>query len=441
MDDITPTGAQPYASQSVTQAAKSRYVTLLKHDQPIVGSIRVPGSKSLTNRALILAALANGRSVLRHVLLSDDTNVMIEALKQMGVTVSFSDPTTIEVTATGQLNAPTETVFLGNAGTATRFLTAISCLVTGRVTIDGDEYMRQRPIMPLVEALKRLGVSVTCETGCPPLTIEGTGGFDGSEVSIDANLSSQYVSALLMLAPFGREGLNVLMQDDHIGGRGYIDLTLDLMKKFGVEATEITGTAGWSIAPQRYIATDYDVEPDASSATYIWAMEALTGGQIDIGCDPQTMSQPDARVYELIRSFPEFPEVINGSQFQDAVPTLAVMAAFCGKSIRFTGIENLRVKECDRIRALSEGLCAIHTELAEEQGDDLIVNGQLDLKGLGHIEALIDSKDDHRIAMCFSLAGLMIEGVSIRNPSCVAKTYPSYWDTLQQLGVKLAFSS
>lgn len=431
----------PSAAAAPTPLQASRYVTIIKHPHPIHGSIRVPGSKSLTNRALILAALANGRSVLRHVLLSDDTKVMIKALKQMGVTVTFLDPTIIEVTSSGQLNAPTETVFLGNAGTATRFLTAISCLVDGSVTIDGDEYMRQRPIMPLVNALKRLGVSVTCETGCPPLTIEGTGSFDGSEVSIDANLSSQYVSALLMLAPFGRDGLNVLMQDDHIGGRGYIDLTLDLMKRFGVEASKITGSAGWSIAPQRYIATDYDVEPDASSATYIWAMEALTGGQIDIGCDPKTMSQPDAQVYELIHAFPEFPEVINGSQFQDAVPTLAVMAAFCGQSVRFTGIENLRVKECDRIRALSEGLCAIHADLAEEQGDDLIVNGQLDLKGLGHIEALIDSKDDHRIAMCFSLAGLMIEGISIRNPSCVAKTYPNYWDTLQQLGVQLAFSS
>lgn len=423
---------------STTSQATTPYVTVKKHPEPISGSIRVPGSKSLTNRALILAALSKGQSTLHHVLLSDDTKVMIAALGLMGVEISFSSPTTIEVSSTGALKAPNQPIFLGNAGTATRFLTAISCLIDGSVTIDGDDYMRARPIMPLVDALTSLGVEVTCETGCPPLTINGRGGFEGKEVSIDANLSSQYVSALLMLAPNGTNGLKVAMQDNHIGGRGYIDLTLDLMQKFGVTTKE--EDKGWAIGPQSYVATDYQVEPDASSATYIWAMEAITGGQIDIGCDPRAMTQPDARVFELIQSFPDFPDAIDGSQFQDAVPTLAVMAAFCGKPIRFTGIENLRVKECDRISALREGLCNIHPKLAEEQGDDLVVYGDLDLKSLANDNVLIDSKDDHRIAMCFSLAGLLLDGISIRNPDCVAKTYPNYWETLNELGVELAYS-
>lgn len=422
----------------MTVSPNPSQVTIIKHNQSINGNIRVPGSKSLTNRALVLAALSSGESKINHVLLSDDTKVMIDALSQMGVDISFSSPTTINISSTGKLNEPQKTLYLGNAGTATRFLTAIGCLVNGTVRIDGDSYMQARPIMPLVQALRHLGIEVICETGCPPLTIKSDGSFNGNEVIIDGNLSSQYVSALLMLAPFCKDEFRIIMQDSHIGGKGYIDLTLALMSKFGVKAT--TTDSGWEILSQSYVATEYNVEPDASSITYIWALEALTNGNINTSCDPKKMTQPDANVYDLIQSFPNFPDVIDGSQFQDAVPTLAVMSAFTNKRIRFTGIENLRVKECDRISALKEGLCKIHPNLAREIGDDLIVDGLVNIGETKNLDVLIDSKDDHRIAMCFSLAGLMIEGISISNPACVAKTYPSYWETLQELGVKLKFS-
>ena len=412
-------------------------VTIIKHNHPINGNIRVPGSKSLTNRALILASLSSGKSKLNHVLLSDDTKVMIDALLQMDVDISFSSPTTIDINSTGKLSEPQKTLYLGNAGTATRFLTAVSCLVNGNVRIDGDIYMQSRPIMPLVNALRHLGIEIVCETGCPPLTIKGNGRFNGDEVIIDGNLSSQYVSALLMLAPFCKNEFSIVMQDSGIGGQGYIDLTLALMNKFGIEVS-VTDN-GWKVRSQSYVATEYDVEPDASSMTYIWAIESLTNGNIDTSCDPKKMTQPDAVVYDLIQSFPNFPDVIDGSQFQDAVPTLAVMSAFSNKKVRFTGIENLRVKECDRTAALKEGLCKIHPQLAKEIGDDLVVDGCVNIEDMKNLDILIDSKDDHRMAMCFSLAGLMLEGISISNPNCVAKTYPSYWETLQKLGIELKF--
>lgn len=417
---------------------RSSFVTLFKHSKSVEGVISVPGSKSLTNRALILASVANGQSTLSNVLISDDTEVMIKGLRQMGVSISFVEPNKILVNSNGKLSEPKQPIFLGNAGTATRFLTAMSCLVKGEVIIDGDEYMRTRPILPLVNALKSIGIDIQSDTGCPPVTIKSKGVLSSSEVTIDANLSSQYVSALLMLSPFNLKEFKIILKDSNIGGKGYIDLTLNIMKEFGITIETIEN--GWLIKKQSYKATNYFIEPDSSSATYIWAIEKLTNGKIDIGFEAKKMTQPDAKVYDLINSFPNFPDLIDGSQFQDAIPTLAVMAAFSKKKVLFTGIENLRVKECDRIKAIKEGLCKIHPELAIEIGDQLLVNGEIDIYNIKNLNVLIDSYDDHRIAMSFSLAGILIDGISISNYNCVSKTYPSYWKSLQSLGIQMNFT-
>ena len=408
-------------------------LTIVPTQQPLLGRASPPGSKSITNRALLLAGLAKGTSRLTGALKSDDTRYMAQALRAMGVTVEEPDATTFVVTSSGKLNPPEEPLFLGNAGTATRFLTAALALGNGRYVVDGDEHMRKRPIKPLVDALKSLGVAIEAPTGCPPVTIEATGRFTENRVVIDAGLSSQYVSALQMVAACGSEPFTIELAGADIGARGYIDLTLAAMRAFGAEVSQPTPSS-WVIEPTGYKATDFVIEPDASAATYFWAAEVLTGGRIDLGVANDAFTQPDAKAREVIATFPQMPSVIDGSQMQDAVPTLAVLSAFNETPVRFVGIANLRVKECDRIRALSTGLNAIRDGLAKEEGDDLVVASDPALAGQT-LPAEIDTFADHRIAMSFALAGLKIGGVTILDPDCVAKTVPQYWDMLAALGV------
>jgi len=407
-------------------------LTIVPPGRPLVGRAAPPGSKSITNRALLLAGLAKGTSRLTGALKSDDTRYMADALRAMGVTVAEPDATTFVVESAGRLAEPAGPLFLGNAGTATRFLTAAAALVNGTVVVDGDEHMRKRPIAPLVDAMRALDIEVAAPTGCPPVTVKGTGGFDAEKILIDGGLSSQYVSALLMMAAGGRGPVVVELTGEHIGAAGYIDLTTAAMSAFGAKVERLDAIR-WRVEPTGYRATDYLIEPDASAATYLWAAEALTGGKIDLGVPAEDFSQPDAKSHDLIAAFPRMPSVIDGSQMQDAVPTLAVLAAFNETPVRFTGIENLRVKECDRIRALSTGLNEIRPGLAREEGDDLVVNADPALSG--STPARIDTFADHRIAMSFALAGLRLSDITILDPDCVAKTFPAYWDTLASLGV------
>lgn len=410
-------------------------VTILPPTHALTGKVSPPGSKSITNRALLLAGLAKGTSRLTGALKSDDTRYMAEALRQMGVTVEEPDATTFVVTSSGELKAPAAPLFLGNAGTATRFLTAALALGQGRYVVDGDEHMRKRPIKPLVEALQSLGVAIAAPSGCPPVAIDAKGAFGKNHVVIDAGLSSQYVSALQMAAACGSEPFTIELAGADIGARGYLDLTLSAMRAFGASVEQPTPSS-WVIQPTGYTATDFHIEPDASAATYLWGAEVLTKGQIDIGTPSGDFTQPDAKAYDVIAQFPNMPAVIDGSQMQDAIPTIAVLAAFNETPVRFVGIENLRVKECDRIRAVSTGLNNIREGLAKEEGDDLLVFSDPSLAGQS-LPASIDTFADHRIAMSFALVGLKIRDITILDPGCVAKTYPAYWDALASLGVDL----
>jgi len=380
---------------------------------------------------LLLAALARGKSRLTGALKSDDTIYMADALRTMGVSVEEPDATSFIITATGQLHAPAAPLFLGNAGTATRFLTAAAALADGPVVVTGDTHMQKRPIAPLVAALRSLGVVAEAPTGFPPVTIQGQSGFDGDTVTVDAGLSSQFISALLMLGAGGQRPLNVVLNGDTIGARGYVDLTCATMRHFGARVEQID-TATWLVQPGGYQATDLNIEPDASAATYLWAAEALTGGAIDIGTSPESFTQPDAKAYELMNCFPNLPAEVDGSQMQDAVPALAVLAAFNTTPVRFVGIANLRVKECDRVAALAVELSRLSPGLAVEAADDLIVTPK-SLESFG--AARIDTYSDHRIAMSMALAGLRVPGVTILDPGCVSKTYPDYWRDLASLGV------
>ncbi|MDB5614134.1 MAG: 3-phosphoshikimate 1-carboxyvinyltransferase, partial [Devosia sp.] len=323
----------------------------------------------------------------------------------------------------------------GNAGTATRFLTAAVATVDGAVIVDGDAEMRVRPIGPLVTALRSLGLDAVSPTGCPPVTVHGNGSFGSGRVEIDGGLSSQYVSALLMAAPMGHGRITVALTGTDIGARGYVDLTLAAMRSFGAMVEQLdAGT--WLVQPTGYKAADLLIEPDASAATYLWAAAALTGGDIDLGVAADAFTQPDALAQAVIAQFPNMPAVIDGSQMQDAVPTLAVLAAFNNTPVRFVDIANLRVKETDRIRAIANELNRILPGLVTEEGDDLVVASDPDLARRSQ-PARIVTYHDHRIAMSFALAGLKLSGITILDPACTGKTWPEYWDMLAGLGVQL----
>jgi len=419
-------------------ASKQGKMAIFPPTTPLKAKIRLPGSKSITNRALLIASLANGQSILSGILKSDDTIVMAKALRLMGVDISDLSEPVVHINASGKLQAARQPLFLGNSGTSTRFLAASAALVNGKTIIDGDEDMQKRPIEPLVNALNSIGVNCTSKTGCPPLTIISNGKPSGTHVSIDASLSSQYISALLMIGPCLNHPFTVSFgQGERIGARGYVDLTLEIMRDFGAKITENSSNS-WTIMPTGYKARQYNIAPDYSSITYLWAINKLVKADLDLYPLDGINSQPDARAFKYIEQFPNMDNVIDGSQMQDAIPTLAVLAAFNNKPVKFIGIENLRVKECDRIEALSKGLNAISNGLATEIGNDLIINANPNLKSPKN-PVLIDTYNDHRIAMSFALAGLKLNNILIDNPMCVSKTFASYWEVLVQMGVKLEF--
>jgi len=414
-------------------ASTMRTALLTPPGHALRGSLVLPGSKSVTNRALLLAALARGRSLLRGALASDDTRYMSEALAQMGVTIARPDATTFTVDGTGRLRQPEGPLFLGNAGTAMRFLTAATAIVDGVVVLDGDAHMRRRPIEPLVAAMRQAGIEASATDRCPPVTVRGAGALTATRFDIDAGLSSQYASALLMVAPLGRAPVDIVLAGADIGAFGYIGLTIAAMEDFGATVTP-TGKGAWRVQPlaEGYRARDFDIEPDASAATYFWAAEALTGGAIDLGPGLGASRQPDAEARAVIAQFPHLPPVIDGTQMQDAMPTIAVLAAFNATPVRLTGLANLRVKECDRVAALADGLALLRPDLVRVAGDDLCIAGGLTAPAAA--ETAIPTRADHRMAMSFALAGLRLKGIRILDSGCVAKTFPDYWQALRSLG-------
>lgn len=412
-------------------------VKIVRPQTPLNGSVTVSGSKSLSNRALLLAALSSSTTELTGCLVSDDTIYMADSLRKMGVKISKLNPDKIIIESNGKLNAPKEPLFVGNAGTAARFLTAAVALANGTVVINGDEDMQKRPIKPLIDALNRLGIKAASATGCPPVTVEGNPNANlKSTIEIDGGLSSQYVSALLMMAPKLKNGLKITISGDaKIGGFGYVEITRKMMQEFGADVV-VSGGNSWQVMAGEYGRAEYRVEPDYSSCTYIWGAKSLSGGDVTAkGLDAESTAQPDAKSKILFDQFPNMPSVIDGEQMQDAVPALAVVAAFNNKPVRFVGIANLRVKECDRIEVVAAGLNAIKQGLATVEGDDLIVHSDPNLQSDDAISR-IDTARDHRIAMSFALAGIRLDGIIIENPKCVEKTFPNFWDVMADIGLK-----
>lgn len=388
--------------------------------------LKMPGSKSITNRALLASALSKGKSIIKNALDSDDTAVMIAALRNLGIKIKKSKNTLL--VSGGTLKRFKKTIHCGNSGTTIRFLASVLASQPFESALTGDKRMRSRPIQDLTDALNQLGAKVTTKNGFPPIKISKP--ICGNECFIKGNVSSQFLSGLLLAAPLAKTPVIINIKGELIS-KPYVDLTIDVMKRFGVKVKREGYRRFFIKAPQKYSAREFFIEGDASSATYFWGISALSGKKIEITNIPKNSLQPDARILEKIQNL-KFKSRINCADFPDGAMTLAVLCAFLKGKIRLTGLSNLRVKECDRLRALATELNKIGCK-TKELKDGLKIHGDPEkLHG-----AKIKTYSDHRIAMCFGMAGVFLPGIKIKNPSCVRKTYPNFWKDLQRVKTHL----
>jgi 3-phosphoshikimate 1-carboxyvinyltransferase len=402
--------------------------------------VSVPGSKSLTNRALVVSSLAAGTSRLSNVLHSDDTRYMMSHLRTLGIALQASDDQ-VEIEGTGGEFSPVQaSLYCGNAGTTVRFLIALCALVPGTQLVTGDQRMQARPIRDLVHALMGLGADLEDTHGCPPVTVRSDV-LRGGRVGVQARLSSQYLSALLMVAPYAQQPVSLEVAGD-IVSESYVELTLDVMASFGV--TVERPDAGRFIVPQRrYRGRPFAIEGDATSAGYWWALAALTGSHIAVENVQPSTHQGDIEFLPILERMGcmitaergvcvhapgplKSPGVVEMNRLPDGVMTLAVLAALAEGETRIVNVANLRVKESDRLAALVTELHRIGIE-AEELPDGLRIRG-----GNPH-GADIETYADHRMAMSFALLGARVPGIRIGTPECVSKSYPTFFAQLQAL--------
>lgn len=406
--------------------------------QKLALTLELPGSKSITNRALLCAALASGKSRLYGTLKSDDAEVMIQALKKLGVKVCETKGV-VEITGNhGLFEGGERTLDLHNAGTATRFLTAVACLRKGSTIITGNERMQQRPITDLADGLRQLGAEVTYlkNEGCPPIRIRGgclkeqAGRY---KVRICGDKSSQYFSALLMLGAMLGKPLVIEVAGDLVS-RPYIDTTIAVMKAFGAKIYN-NGYRSFVVSPQPYRSTHYIVEGDASAATYFSALSFLHGGQLTFtNLDLRKSIQGDARFLKALETLKKgSSRTIDMQEMPDAAMTLAVCAVFAKGTTKITGLSTLRIKETDRLTALKTELTKVGVRAAITD-DSITVSGKRleESRQTAKGFSLIETYNDHRMAMCFAVMGTKLPGIVIENPDCTKKTYPEFWKDLER---------
>lgn len=417
--------------------------------QPIArvdGTINLPGSKSVSNRALLLAALANGTTVLTNLLDSDDVRHMLNALKALGVHYTLSeDRTRCDVTGNGGALRSSEALelFLGNAGTAMRPLAAALCLGSGNVVLTGEPRMKERPIGHLVDALRQGGAQIDYleQENYPPLRLRG--GFTGGHVEVDGSVSSQFLTALLMTAPLAPQDTTIVIKGDLVS-KPYIDITLHLMKTFGVEVDNQSYQRFVVRGAQQYQSPGhYLVEGDASSASYFLAAGAIKGGTVKVTGIGRNSVQGDIRFADVLEkmgavvtwgedfiacTYGELNAIdMDMNHIPDAAMTIATAALFAKGTTTLRNIYNWRVKETDRLFAMATELRKVGATV--EEGEDYIrVTPPATLQF-----AEIGTYNDHRMAMCFSLVALSATPVTILDPKCTAKTFPDYFEQLARI--------
>ena len=409
---------------------------------PLRATVAAPPSKSYTNRAYIVAALADGEVRLENPLFSDDTRAMREALLQFGIPVTEEENAVVVQGQGGILKLPSREIFVGNAGTTMRFLTTFATLAPGVTRLTGDERMQERPIEDLLLCLRQMLLKAESvkSNKCPPIKIHG-GKPRGGSIILAGDQSSQYLTSLLLSAPYF-ENDTTLNIEGGLTSKSYIDITLDIMQTFGVSVKNEFYQSFHIPAGQRYRAQSYEVEGDASSASYFLAAAAVTGGEVSV-----THLNPDSvqgdikfpgaleqmgceikRAGEKITVFgnPLRGITINMNDMPDVVQTLAVVALFAKGKTTMTGIGNLRIKETDRIAALANELTRLGASV--EAGDDFII-----IEPGPRQPAEVKTYGDHRMAMSFAVAGLGIPGIKIEDPRCVDKSFPDFFERFQEL--------
>jgi 3-phosphoshikimate 1-carboxyvinyltransferase len=410
---------------------------------PVHATIAVPGSKSLTNRALIIAALADGESRLTGALDSDDTRYMAAALEQLGFLVDWDRSTaTVRIAGRGgSIPSAGADLFGGNAGTAVRFLISFVALGHGRFTVDGDARMRERPAQDLLDALRALGVAVRSlrDNGCPPVVIEANG-LRGGTAAVAGATSSQFTSSILLVAPYAASDVTLELTGELVGAP-FVDMTLSLMRRCGVETArepDRIHVAGG----QRYRSGEIPIEPDATAASYFLAAAALLGGEVRVpGLDTSSLqgdvgfvdvlSRMGARVEVDRRGVTVHGGELRGGDFDfraisDTFLTAAALAPFASAPTRIRGIAHTRRQETDRVHAVVEELSRLGVRVRER--DDA-----LEIEPSQPHGGEVETYGDHRMAMSFSLVGLRVPGVRIRDPDCVGKTFPDFFQRLEQL--------
>lgn len=421
-------------------------------NHPLDATVTLPGSKSITNRALIVAALADGNSVLTDALLAEDTRLMIDVLRALGIAITVDEAEcAIEVTGCGgHLPASEADLFCGNAGTVMRFCAAMAATAVGTFRLDGVARMRERPIGGLVEMLRALGAGVEYaeSEGFPPIVVRASG-LRGGHVGLESPESSQHVSALLLAAPYAMRDVMIEVTGG-LPSAPYVKMTSAVMYRFDVGVLEsYTGDGARLIvaAPQRYQAKTFAVEPDASNATYFLAAAAIAGGRVTVtglGTDSiqgdigfaATLQRMGCSVErspsELTVVGPQDGKRLQGidvdlGDMPDTAQTLAVLSLFAEGPTTIQGVANLRVKETDRLAALRTELTKLGATV-ELMPEGMRIDPPAEIR-----PAAIDTYDDHRMAMSFALVGLRQAGIAINNPDCCGKTFPDFFDRFERM--------
>ena len=405
--------------------------------------ITLPGSKSYSHRLLIAAALAEGTSRITGLLRSEDTLLTRDALRAMGAKIEDHGESMVVTGVGGRLAPVSEPIYLANSGTSMRLLTGIAALGQGETVLTGTPRMQERPLEDLVEALGEAGVMASCVngTGCPPVQVAG-GCFKGGVVHLDCSISSQFLSSLLLAGVYAEEGIEVRVKGELVS-KPYVEITLDIMERFGVKVTHDEAFRVFQVAPgQCFRAGEYHCEPDASNASYFWAAAAVSGGTVKVKHVTEASRQGDvgfARVLEKMGCCVVAEEdgitvtggllsgiTVDMSLMPDVVPTLAVVAAHAKGETHVKNVAHLRAKECDRLGCVATELIKMGIEATAGEESLTITGGTL-------VGSEVETYDDHRMAMSFSVAGLTTEGVRILDPGCVKKSFPNYWEVFSQL--------
>ena len=404
-------------------------------------SVSVPGSKSCTHRMLIAAALSNGTCHIVNPLDSEDTQLTRQALVQMGADIRGADPLTIMGTD-GTWAPARAPIYLGNSGTSMRLIAGVAALGTGVYRLDGSPRMHERPIQDLLDGLSQIGAPArsVAGNGCPPVDITG-GATSGGHVDLRCSDSSQYLSAMMLMAPCTRNGLHIHVTEGPVS-KPYIDLTLDIMRQFGISVTSRDYTAFHIPGSQHYRSGTYHVAPDSSQAGYFWSAAALTGASVHVSGIRHDSLQGDTGLCDIFEEMGATVArgaegiTVTGGRLRgitvdmggmpDMVPTLAVVAAYAEGITDIGNVHHLRIKESDRLAAVAEELRRMGIRV-DTREDGLRIHG-------GTPKAAdINTYDDHRMAMSFAVAGLRTAGIRIGNPGCVNKSFPQFWQVFDQL--------